>query len=203
MISIAALGLQASGSVARDNVNCGNLIEDAAGYGPFDYTDPAHNTVDLTRVEKHHFTSDVRLLIRGSTNELPHRDLDYTLRKFPNHHLALDSMARLQRDDGGKLKADIYTTDCYFKRATRFSPSDDIVWLIWGIHLHKSGQFSEAEEKYKTAIRVNPENSQSYYNLGLLYVDMGQKEKAQAAADDAYRLRYPQQGLKRRIARMK
>ena len=52
-------------------------------------------------------------------------DLDYILRAFPNHHLALDAMSRLSVKEGtAKPRGAQYTVACYFDRAVRFKADD-------------------------------------------------------------------------------
>lgn len=198
-LCIFLLGTPVNTLYARNFDECGDVIVDAGGYGPYDYTDPRHNGEDLDRVEKHHFTKDVRSLVRGSTNVTPHKDLDYTLRKFPNHHLALFAMAKLQRKEATYNYSEIYSINCYFKRAEGFAPKDSIVRLLWAIHLHKTRKYKEAEQKYLSALELNPTNAEIHYNLALMYVEMKQTSKAVVHAKEAYKLGYPLQGLKRTL----
>lgn len=192
----------------RDNVTCGNILDDAGGYGPFDYTDPKHNGEDLKRVEDFHFDKNVSRLIKGKSNVLPHKDLDYLLRKFPNHHIALDAMARLQTRELGtpisqsELYQEIYSARCYFERALQVNATDGITWMLYGIYHYRLKEYNESETRYLKAIELIPNNAEVYYNIGLLYVAMNYKEKAQWAAEKAYGLGHPLPGLKNKITSM-
>ena len=182
---------------ARDNVTCGRI---ANGYGPFDYTNPQHFRKKLAIVEGAHFTREVERLIKGNRGSIA-GDLDYTLRAFPNHHRALNSMALLQRSkpNGFAERSDIYSIDCYFKRALRLNSKDDVVWLLYGIHLHAIKEYDESEKNYLTAISLNESSTEAYYNLGLLSIKMNKIEQAKWAAENAYRLGYPLPGLKLKL----
>ena len=78
-------------SQSRADVNdyiCGSLQN---GYGPYDYRSDKDK---LRIVEQYHLTPEVVNLVAGSTGEIGD-DLDYTLRAFPNHHVALMAMVKL------------------------------------------------------------------------------------------------------------
>lgn len=42
----------------------------------------------------------------------------------------------------------------------------------------KSGRFKEAIEAFEMAININPDNAEAYYNLGLVYCLLGDKDLA-------------------------
>jgi tetratricopeptide (TPR) repeat protein len=176
---------------------CGTLTN---AYGPFDYTNPKLRAEKLPIVEKHHFTPYVYNLKGGLTSSTPAGDLDYTLRAFPNHHLALDAMARLhRRENAEKLKEASYSLSCYFERARHFSPNDSVVPTIEGIHFFAVGDLSTAERALLRALEINPQSPEAAYNLGLLYVRTGDLEQAQKYAVVAYDNGYPLPGLKNQL----
>ena len=85
-------------SQSRADVNdyvCGSLQN---GYGPHDYRSDKDK---LQIVEQYHMTPKVVNLVAGESGYIG-GDLDYTLRAFPNHHVALMAMAKL----GEKEKTD-------------------------------------------------------------------------------------------------
>lgn len=184
---------------AQTEVNalaCGSLDNH---YGPFDYSDPVQRAEKLPIVDRNHFNSDVENLIRGQSGTIM-GDLDYTLRTFPNHHRALNAVARYDLR-GGKPEQ-FLTAECYFERAMRFQPRDGMVYLINGVYLHSKGELETAEERYLQALQLLPDNAEAHYNLGLLYVDMKRYDDANAQAVEAYRLGHPLQGLKRKLIRL-
>jgi len=198
-------------------MDCGSLQNH---YGPFDYRDPANKGEKLNIVERAHF-SDVTfsLALRGASakeyfskfstgnkaknTDIPN-DIDYTLRAFPNHPMALYAMLQYQRQRG-QPRPGIYViggyrpVECYFVRARQFAPDDGEVLLLYGIYLHKEKEYKKALEKYREAERLMPEDARVFYNMGLLYYDLGELIEAQAYADKAYAKGYPMQGLKNKL----
>lgn len=184
-----------SGDDARQVMECGTL---ANGYGPFDYTDPAHVNEKLPIVEDYHFNIDVELLTGGMSSEYPGSDLDYTLRAFPNHHRALYSMANLAlRDGASRLPPGArWSADCYFQRAIRFRPDDATVRSIYGIYFVKLNDLDGAKEQFVRAVTLAPKNAEAHYNLGLVYEKLGDDVFALKHAKIAYKLGFPLGGLR-------
>lgn len=180
--------------------DCGDPFSN--GVGPFDYTNPAdrRDPLRIPIVEKHHFNMDIQTLKGGQTGAYIMTDLDYLLRAVPNHHRGLYTMARLYtsgvRTDGAKWSA-----DCYFQRALHFRPTDGVVYMVYGIFLSKQGKFEEAIKNYRQAMKLLPESAELYYNMGLLYLDQKDYEKAMSFAEKAYALGYPLPGLKDSLKR--
>lgn len=171
---------------------CGEL-ENA--YGPFDYTD-SENQPQLALVEVAHFTPSVEHLTRGNTGTIG-GDLAYTLRAFPNHHRALMAIGKLAVREK-KLRADgsPYSVDCFFDRAMRFKPEDGIVRMVYGIYFSQSGNLGKAIEQLDEAVKLEPENANINYNIGLLYMKKKNYEMARTYAKKAYTLGFRLPGLK-------
>ncbi len=176
-----------------------------AGGGPFDYTNPSDVQKHLEITERYHFNNDVKTLRRGMTGSV-RADLTYVLRRFPNHHPALDAMARLWRKymkrgevPPGEGLDPRKTAEYWFERAIKFAPHDGMVRLLYGIHKHKLGKYNEALELYKQAENVMPDSADVKYDLGLLYFDMGEYDLAYQYARKAYQLGYPLPGLKNKL----
>ncbi len=178
---------------------CGDVFHNA--FGPFDYTDPV-DLANLPIVDDNHFTPVVERLERGisSTNVLD--DIAYTLRAFPNHHRALNAIARYEVEKGGiPPGSDRWmSAQCWFDRALRFRPRDGTVWLIYGNLKARQNRNDEALEAYEQAQALLPGSAEVAYNLGLLYMKTGEHEKALAQARKAYASDYPLQGLRRKLA---
>jgi len=189
-------------SQARDNVTCGitlgRPLENA--YGPYDYINPAHQS-KLPIVLGAHFTKEVEMLIRGTTGHTPYGDIDYTLRAIPNYHRALYAMSRLQIRDKRTLKnsRSHYSSRCYFERAIYFSPKDAVSYMLYGIHLHRIGDLSEAQVKYEMAEGIGLTTAEFYYNYGLLLLDRKDFEKSRLYAKKAYLLGYPLNHLREKL----
>ena len=44
--------------------------------------------------------------------------------------------------------------------------------------MHDQGEHEKAIEKYKKAVEIDPNFLRTYYNLGLVYLNTGQKDEA-------------------------
>lgn len=183
---------------AQEVPGCGSL-ENA--FGPFDYRDPAAKGQPLHLVEIAHFTPDVESLRRGKSSTNVIDDLNYTLRAFPNHPRALNSLANYALS-GGKVPRDsaIPTAECYFKRAIVWRPDDEAVRMVYANYLARSHRSAEAREQYEEALRLAPTSVELNYNVGLFYLSQGDIARAKEAARIAYDGGYPLRGLRNKIA---
>ena len=191
---------------------------------PSDYNDPRTTrpvgTAQISHrqlVETAHFTPEVEQLKYGRTSgHDPSGDINYTLNKFPNHPRALWAMSRyyLRKIQTNGLEAvelserapksgnsRLPPPECYFQRAKVFAPEDKMVPAIFGIYLHKLGLLDAALAEYQQAEAKFPNHAELSYNMGLLYFDLGQIDKAQEYAERARVLGYPLDGLSRKIQR--
>ena len=112
--------LLSSGSPARGA--CGEMAPPGQ-FGPYDYT-KAEDRDNLPVVEKHHFGPEVQKLKPGQDTG---GDLDYTLRAFPNHHRALERMIEFSLQSKALTPPGAhYSIPCYFDRALRQKPDEDV-----------------------------------------------------------------------------
>jgi len=163
-----------------------------------DYNDPTDRE-GLTVVEQFHFTPPVESLVKGASGPLG-GDIGYTLDHFPNHHRALAAMMKLAlREKNRKPPGARYTIDCYFERATRFRPNDAKVRTLHGSYLLAIGRQDDALEQLEKAAVLEPANPTAHYNLGLLYLQKQQYDKARASAHQAYKMGFPLPGLKNKL----
>lgn len=195
---LLAWAMAAGAAPADDFIPCPSF--DAGGYGPYNYVTDKDK---LPIVEHAHFTPEVRNLIRGNRGTLM-GDIDYTLRHFPNHHLALLSVSNYSRrrdfqDDAFWSNHGRFPVECYFQNAVRFAPNDPNVYLIYAIHLHRNQEYRKAMVQYQAAVKMAPNNPETHYNLGLLYVDLKDFKAARAQAEIAYKSGYPLPGLRNRL----
>lgn len=171
----------------------------AGSFGPFDYRDPTNRVKRLHIVESAHFTSEVERLESGANGAvLIAEDIAYTLRKFPNHHRALNAMARLQRRQDVNVHK-VYALHCYFARAKYFAANDANVWLIEAIHYHLYKNHSKAKSSYNQALKLAPKHAEVQYNYGLFLFEQGHYKQAKVFADKAYASGYPLQGLNKKL----
>ncbi|MBS0366437.1 MAG: tetratricopeptide repeat protein [Proteobacteria bacterium] len=186
-----------SGTAAPQAIpGCGDLRN---SYGPFDYRDGEARALKLPVVEEYHFTPDVESLARGNTGDKAMGDIDYTLRAFPNHPRALQAMARWALRGGAFPNPQIPAAECYFRRAIAFAPDDAAVRLIYGNYLFRIHKQEEAREQYDAALSLDPQSPEINYGAGLLYLQMGELDKAKALAKVAYDGGYPLPGLRNKI----
>lgn len=165
-----------------------------------DYTSAVDRQKWLTLVESAHFTPSVQNLTRGKSGSLPGPDITYTLDRFPNHHLALDSLSRYTiREKNTRPYGVRCTIEDYFERAIEFKPEDGMVRMLYGMHFSRLKKNDKAIEQFQKAEKLDPENTNLLYNLGLLYFDFKQYDKAAAYAQKAYQDDFPLDGLKNKL----
>lgn len=192
---IAVIMILSASTSLRAAEYCGELT-----YGA-DYTNSADRQKSLGIVEQFHFTPNVENLIHGNSASLG-GEIDYTLMHFPNHHRALSAMASLAlKEKTPRPKGAGYSVDCYFDRAIRFRPDDGVVHMVYGIYLSKLGKAEQAIEQLREAVRLQPENANINYNLGLLYLAEKDYEQAKTYAKKAYALGFSLPGLKNKLMR--
>ncbi len=194
LLTLIALMASFSALAQSNALACGDLKN---GYGPFDYRTDRDK---LGIVEQYHFTPEVEALIRGSSSIHIGKDLSYTLNAFPNHHKALMSMMRY----GQKLKtpqppdAD-YSVECYFLRAIRFRPDDTVARMMYATFLSTNARAPEAMQELEQVEKAAGDNPFTYYNMGLIYLDMKEYEKALAQAHKAMALGFGRTGLRDKL----
>ena len=188
---------------AQSRVDCGSLDN---AYGPFDYTNSRHFNEKLPVVEAHHFDAGVEQLLghynKPGSAAMLGKDIDYTLRAFPNHHRALITMVRyyLEKVPAGSGTLQ-FSAECYFDRAIRLASDDATVHMIHGYYKYKKGDIEAALESYKVALQIAPNSAEVHYNTGLMYTELRQYNLAGEHAVIAYDLGYPLPGLKNKLLR--
>jgi len=121
-------------------------------------------------------------------------DLEFMLKYVPNHPRALAGISQVaigvQRPDLAEQR---------FKAALERYPQHDETYVIYGVFLHKLGRTDAAIAQYRKALELNPISGFAHYNLGLAYVDTKDYARANAHAQQAYRLGITFPGLKRQL----
>lgn len=184
---------------AEDVPGCGTLKN---AYGPFDFrTDKSK----LAIVERFHYAGYGPP--RSATEYGTGGNLDYTLRAFPNHHVALTALVglafsnRKSKVPYDKLVGMNYTIECYLIRAMTFRPDDGVVKMIYALYASKLGKPKQAVQLLEQAKELRPEDANLYYNLGLAYDDLKNYDAALENAHRAYALGFPLPGLRQRLQR--
>jgi len=192
----AAMLLQYNHTLLAADLSCPNPSGGTNGgssgqFGPFDYRDPSVRTGPsnpLHLVESAHFTAEVATLTRGQSGYLA-GDLSYTLRAFPNHHRALQSLADLGiRDKISKPDHLPYTIPCFFIRAKNYAPTDGMVNAVFAYYLANMNQKDMALTEVEQAIKKAGNNPRIYYDIGLAYYYIGDYNKAMESSEIAKKL---------------
>lgn len=191
----AAAPLAAS---AQQNI-CGAVGYDNNGhYGPYDYR--YEKDRHLRIVEKHHFAPQVEALIRGMSGYIQD-ELNYVLKSSPNHHRALIATvryaARLKTD---WIKGMDYSVECWLDRAVRYAPDDTVVRALFAQYLGTIGKKAQGVALLNAGLPFTLENPISAYNFGLIYLELGDADRAlkqaHAALAAGYTLPHLQDKLK-------
>ena len=172
------------------------------GAGPYDYRNPKTRT-EVRHVEGNHFNKDVEMLRGGMSNAFgPAADITFMLNKIPNHprgllaYMNLAERTRMELPPGG-----LFTIGCAFGRAKVYVPDDPAVWALSGLYLSRTGHIDEAIVELNEATRLAPENANIHYNLGLLYFQKKDYERARTHAKRAYDLGFPLPGLRDKLVK--
>ena len=183
----------------QPSIACGDFNYSSLSIGPLDYRITPPDVREL--VERRHFTKDVEQLKQGITSSVG-GDINYTLRAFPNHPRALKAAAELARRKGGHRLAHLrFSIDCYFDRAIAFRPDDVQVRILWAFELLKSKQRAAALEQTKVAESLAKNDPMTHYNVGLLYFELGDNEKAMTNAKIAYDGGFDLPGLREKLSK--
>lgn len=176
---------------------CGPLRE-GKSYGPYDYR---YDKNKLGIVEEFHFQPIVEALIRGRQGGPPGGSLNYTLHAFPNHHRALLALVRYgERTKSLQPEGLKYPIECFFERALRFQEDDNIVRMIYAGFLGKQGRTPDAIKQLDFVLAGSETNALTHYNVGLVYFDIKEYEKALAQAHKALSLGLKQTALQDQLA---
>lgn len=186
--------LPAQRGMELENLACGKIYMDR--YGPYDYRDERDK---LKVVEEFHFSRNVEFLIKGITAHYG-QDLNYTLLSSPNHHRALVAAVRYGERTGlDKPFGLTFSVECFFDRALRFRPDDTVARALYAQFLHKHNRTAEGLAQLDIAVPLAKDSAFSHYNLGLMYLELGQNEKALAQAHRANALGASLDGLERAL----
>lgn len=166
----------------------------------YDYLSPERRARQRIKTfEDIHLNANVRSLTSGQTASIG-ADLHFVLTRVPNHHTALDTMARLGFKEGrAKPKGASFSVECYLHKAAAYNPDDGVVRLIYGTYLARVGRDGEALRQLQEANRLLPESGNVHYNLGLVYFGRKDYARAREHAMQAYALGFPLEGLKRKL----
>lgn len=195
--AVAAYAQQPAVRGAENPSNpCGMIYTDH--YGPFDYRT---QRASLQVVEQFHFTPKVEGGLGGQSGFIG-GDLNYTLRASPNHHRALVTLERvLERAKATQIRGMDFPHECYYDRAIRFRPDDTVVRGLYAQYLNKRNRREDGLRQLEAAAQHAGENPFSHYNIGLLYLELGDPAKALAQAHRAEALGFTRTELRDALRR--
>ena len=191
-LPIAASAISAAAQVSAST--CGDLRN---GYGPYDYRSADQSQRFL--VEQPHFSPNIEALLRGNSGTLG-GELDYTLRAFPNHPRALNAVMRYGEKMKSPQPSDLrWPVECYFERALRFRPDDQIARMLFAQFLTRNKR--DAEAVYQLALVADKagDSAFTHNNLGLLYLDLQRHDEALTHAHRARALGLDRPELRQRL----
>jgi tetratricopeptide (TPR) repeat protein len=180
----------ATAAPAAIPTSCGTL---ATHYGPYDYRTDRNK---LGIVESYHFGPEVEALVPSKQHPVGGQ-LSYTLHAFPNHHRALNALARFgyqqQSEQPYRLP---YTITCFFERAIEFRPDDPVVRMLFASYLGRTKRPELAAQQLDMVRKQEHDNPLTVYNLGLLYAEIGRYDQALVQAHLAMQQGDPRVDLK-------
>lgn len=165
-------------------------------FGPYDYR--THRGT-LQIVEDFHFTPEIEAGLRGRNGPIG-GDINYTLKASPNHHRALITLMQV----GRRLKNEQYTglewpMECYFDRAIRFQKDDPIVRMLYAQYLTERNRRPDAVKQLDIALELAGDNPFTHYNIGMLFADAAEWDRALKQAHKAMSLGFPRPELADRL----
>lgn len=92
-----------------------------------------------------------------------------------------------------------YTVECWFDRAIRFRPDDQVVRMIYTTYLNKHNRKPEAMQQLDIVLNAAKDNAFTYQNVGLLRVDLGEYDKALVQAHKAIELGLNRPDLRQKL----
>jgi Flp pilus assembly protein TadD len=92
-----------------------------------------------------------------------------------------------------------YSIECWFRRAVKFRPDDNIVRMLYAQYLFKAKRENEADQELGVAASQAGDNAFTQNNIGLIYFDMKNYEKALVHAHKAYGLGFGSPTLRNQL----
>lgn len=184
-VLIAAIALLAGGSVSAQT--------DEGGIVPHNYyNSDSYSAQLLEDVVKYHLPLARKQMRKGGSKlYYALQNVKFVLAYFPNHPKALQLATEITIRMNQPRRA-----DRFFIKAVELYPNQAQSWLLYGLHLHRTGRVAEAVKKYRHALELDSSLVNARYNLGLALLKLGKLEKARAQAKRAYAVGYPLPGLR-------
>lgn len=148
----------------------------------------------LSNNEEHHLKVAITKLSSGKPWQIQYvkQQMTYFLPRWPNHPKALQIVSEVAlrtHDPAYALR--------WFTKGIDAFPRVYQTYVLYGIYLYRSEQYSKAEKEFRTAVTLAPDSSETNYNLGLALFHEHHYGEANKYAQRAYQLGYPLDGLRR------
>jgi hypothetical protein len=165
-------------------------------HGPFDYRTQRAN---LQIVEDFHFTPEIEAGLRGRNGPIG-GDINYTLKSSPNHHRALITLMQVSRRlKSEQIRGLEWPLECFFDRAIRFQKDDVIVRMLYAQYLSERTRREDALKQLEIAMDLAGDNPFTHYNIGMLFADAADWDRALKQAHKAMSLGFPRTELGDRL----
>ena len=125
------------------------------------------------------------------------------LHAYPNHHRALSAISRLaEKERTIQPRGAAYTVECYFDRAMRLAPDDHVVRMLFASYLGKRNRVDDAARLLESVTQLGSDSGFTQYNVGLIYIELKQYERALAQAHRAAALGFGRLELRQALERV-
>jgi tetratricopeptide (TPR) repeat protein len=168
--------------------------------GRRDYRLMASDPKDLRDMRYHeyfHIAPARKQINSGNLSWDVMNNLHFVLHKVPNDERALALL--VQWDKAGGRDKRYASPACYFIWARQFVPDDPKVMLYGGYYFYQHKDMDRARQWWEDALKVDANNADVHYNLGLLSLEQGRYAEARSHAEAAYAAGYPLPGLRTKL----
>ena len=113
---------------------------------------------------------------------------------------ALSAISRYgEKEKSDFIRGATFTVECYFIRAVNFRPDDPTVRMLYAIYLKGQNRVPDAVKQLAYTETLEGLNGYTVFNLGLVYLDLGEHEAALRMAHRAMALGFTRPELKARL----
>ncbi len=121
----------------------------------------------------------------------------FILKIFPNHPTALLLTAQICEE----WKSPTCMLDDVFGTAIAINPKAPGTYVVEGIHLHRTGRYEQAIQKFQKALELDANEMNAHYDIALTYLETKQFDLANTHAQRAYALGATLPGLRERLTK--
>lgn len=174
--------------------------------GFISYNDPT-KAWNIKDTNDNHCDRNVRNLTGNARHNKPRGlmiDINWTLFRIPNHYECMSALVRYQTKKGYPFfpeERQFPRAECYIQGAINIWPNDPKLWFMLGYYYQRAHRPEDSIKAYAKVLDLSPSYLDAHYNLGLLYTEAQDYQKALEHARIAYDKGYPLPGLKHKLER--